>query len=169
MKTEEFPQTIYTEAGDPIEAHRIDDPNVWGLLDVVLGRLPLVPTTVYKSSGDSASGVVGLLLPSGVFLSASASRVGREVTLTQDGETFTVETRWDGAVKAAPFVNEDGERAQEHSRGLLLGDYQIHREVTGPKKTSPFERNRTKKFGSQSGQASPQGTWTYVDSERKAA
>src|SRR4051812_30042261 len=100
---------------------------VWGLLDVVRGRVPVVPTTVYKTAGDSASGVAGLLLPSGDFLPVAPSRQGEVVTLHQDGETFTVETVWDGATRSPEFTVtlEDGrtEVRRESSKGILLADY----------------------------------------------
>lgn len=101
------------QAGREFEPHRTDDPDVWGLADI--NRKPAVPTTIYNRSGDSVSGVVGLLYPDGTFLKAAPSRVGQEVTLTQDGETFTVMTVWDGALV----------KKGEYSKGVLLGDYEI--------------------------------------------
>lgn len=115
----------------PDQLHRTDDPDVWGLLDVALNRITVVPQTIYKVSGDSASGVVGLLTPDGVFSSAARSRVGSESVVgtlhdvnPSPGEAIILyETNWDGAAPAREFLNEENEPAQEHSRGLLLGEY----------------------------------------------
>lgn len=125
--------TLYALDGDPIQKHRLDDPNVWGLSDVARGRTPAVPTTIYNTSGDSASGVAGLLMPDLTFYPQPGSNIGRDFTLNQDGETFTVGTTWDGAKKQPEFkrhpelVEQFGPVGQEHSRGLLLGDYQSKR------------------------------------------
>lgn len=110
--------------GDRIEAHRTDDPAVWGLLDVVLERRPLYPVTIYKTSGDSVSGVMGRLLPSGVFLMKAPTNIGRtfECKNVADESTWA-ETVWDGAAPAVTFVDADGNDRQEHTHGLLLGDY----------------------------------------------
>lgn len=114
------------------QLHRSDDPDVWGLLDIATGRRSEVPQTIYKISGDSASGVVGIRYANGVFISAARSRVGATVVA---GEFFNVrpvagepavtyEVAWDGAKRTPEFVNEEThEVGQEHSRGILLGEY----------------------------------------------
>lgn len=114
--------------------HRTDDPHVWGLKDVARGRTPLVPTTIYAASGDSASGVEGLLFPSPwAFLEKAESNVGKSEVVEQDGESFEVLTVWDGAMPQPWFrayVNETGLETtlrREHSKGLLLGNYAIQR------------------------------------------
>jgi hypothetical protein len=116
----------------PDQLHRTDDPSVWGLLDVATGRHSEVPQTIYKTSGDSASGVVGIRYANGLFVSAAPSRVGATVVAGEyfmvrpvKGEPFReYEVAWDGAARSAPFINEEThEPGQEHSRGILLGEY----------------------------------------------
>jgi len=116
------------------QPHITDDPNVWGLLDVATGRRSEVPQTIYRTSGDSASGVAGILMANGEFIPKRSSNIdGREleIGLLHDVKpapreaTVTYVTAWDGAKPAAEFINEDGEPAQEHSHGILLADYQI--------------------------------------------
>jgi hypothetical protein len=124
------------------QLHRTDDPSVWGLLDVALRRHSEVPQTIYKISGDSASGVLGRRLPNGEYIPNAPSKVGTEfvagtlhdVKPEPFENTITYVTAWDGAKPSDEFevVDEDtGEvrRGFEHSRGLLLGDYRIERET----------------------------------------
>lgn len=70
---------------DEVELHRTDDPDVWGLSDVARGRTPVVPTTIYKTAGDSASGVAGLLFPDSTFLPVIKSGAGERTYRLQDG------------------------------------------------------------------------------------
>ena len=111
------------------QPHRTDDPNVWGLLDVATGRRTDVPQTVYLVSGDSASGIAGILYADGTFVPKASTRVGGralEIGLLHDvkpapGEPrVTYVTAWDGAVPAEEFTNEEDERTREHSHGILL-------------------------------------------------
>lgn len=123
------------EIDEEVATHRADDPDVWGLSDVARGRTALVPTTVYRVSGDSASGVAGRLLPSGEFLPVHTSRVGLFEMRCQDGGAddgqmmprervlpsgrvvinaplptdFWMETAWDGAMKEPEFEVTDEE------------------------------------------------------------
>lgn len=114
------------------QPHTVNDPEVWGLRDVARGRGTVVPTTIYKVAGDSASGVVGILMPGGIFIVKHSCRIGQsfEVGLLHDVKPSpreaikTLETVWDGAAPADEFTDEDtGEVRQEHSKGLLLGNY----------------------------------------------
>lgn len=140
--------TIYAEDGDPIEAHRTDDPNVWGLVDVARGRTPSAPTTIYNIAGDSASGVAGVLFPDNNFLPALDSQVGTSVIVgdwygmkpVYHEPVVALEIAWDGAAKSPLFENEDGELVREHSKGILLGDYAIM--VVGVKSARPFASAR---------------------------
>ena len=146
----------------PDQLHRTDDPNVWGLLDVATGRRSEVPQTIHKVSGDSASGVVGILYPDGQrFVSAARSRVGTTVVA---GEFFGVrpvageparvyEVAWDGAARSAPFINEEtGLVGQEHSRGILLGEYPI---AASEQRLSKFEADRRRGKPSRSEDGGP--------------
>lgn len=158
------------EIGNEFQPHRVDDPDVWGLRDVVRGRTPLVPTTIYATAGDSTSGVVGLLFPNGQFLVKSSSKVGTELVYqdggADDGQKLpkgrvlptskilinaalptigVLVTAWDGAAQQDEFIvtDEDGntELRREHSRGLLLGDYSVKNQVDrGPKRVPSQER-----------------------------
>lgn len=111
---------------------------VLGLRDIAIGRDVAVPTTVYLIPGDSASGVMGLLTQFGEFRRQAGSKVGQQVTLNQDGLTFTVETVWDGAIKEPtepePIGWENPEEQQGpvfrgSSKGLLLGNYSVTGEL----------------------------------------
>jgi len=128
------------------QLHRTDDPDVWGLLDVVTGRETVIPRTIHKTSGDSASGVVGLLFPNGDFVSDAPSRIGQtfvagtlhDVRPVAGEPTVTYEVAWDGAAPAREFEDEKGELRSEHSRGLLLGEYPNRAEEV----LSKFEADR---------------------------
>lgn len=125
-------EMLETDSGDLIEAHRRDDPSVWGLVDVARGRTPDYPMTIYLIAGDSVSGVVGLLFPNGIFLHKHPSRVGQlalvgqlfQVNPAPFEPTIEFETTWDGARKSDEFLSEEGETLRESSKGLLLGNYQ---------------------------------------------
>jgi len=127
---------------EELATHCTNDPNVWGLLDVTVGRRPLVPTTIYRISGDSASGVVGLLLPSGEFRVAHSSRAGQFEMRIQDGGAddgqkmpddrvlptggaivnaplpteLAIGTVWDGAKKEDPVLVTDEETGVTEER-----------------------------------------------------
>lgn len=154
---EDIQDPFAPEELDPSQLHRTDDPEVWGISDVEKGRTPAYPRTIYYAAGDSASGAAGILYPDPwQFVAVEPSHIGRTIR-AQDGgaddgqmipsdRTFTLgprvnaaapfeialETVWDGAMPQEAFevVNEDGTREvrQEHSKGLLLGSYGIHRE-----------------------------------------
>lgn len=130
--------TLITDSGDVIERHRTDDPNVWGLADVARGRTPLVPTTVYMTAGDSASGVAGRLIQTGEFFPITPSTVGQQVIVgtLHDVQPAKFEPEveyvvgWNGAARTEPFevTDEDTgvtETRRDHSKGLLLGDYAL--------------------------------------------
>lgn len=155
--------------------YRTDDPDVWGLIDVVRGRSSAVPQTIYKIAGDSASGVVGMLYPHPwTFVPIPSSRVGKVITMqiggADDGQELPKgrilptggtrvnsalptlaegETIWDPATHSPEFEVEleDGTREvrREHSKGLLLGDYAIHLETTDRVKGS-HDGKGTKRF-----------------------
>jgi hypothetical protein len=118
------------------QLHRTDDPEVWGLLDVVTGRTTPFLRTIYRVSGDSASGVVGLLYPNGDFRSIAPSPLGVEVAA---GELHSVQPLpyektiyytviWGGGAPPRMFIDEEGNERSEHSKGLLLGEYAMHAE-----------------------------------------
>lgn len=158
--------------GDAVEAHNNADARVWGLFEVGLGLRPPYPVTIYKVSGDSASGVMGLLQPDGTFLKKAESQMGRTVTVEQPpDEPVTLEVRWDGAAPCLTFEDDEGTVRSEHSKGLLLGDYATERLVVRPKNDGPSVRQRYDEFGKRTGFVSAQGTLTYVDppSLRRAA
>ncbi len=109
------------------QPHITDDPDVWGLADIALGRRTLVPQTIYVTAGDNASGVAGLLTVGGEFIPCPPSGAGRTIRLVGDwygvnpvkGEPATAfDVVWDGSKKVPG----------EHSKGILLGDYQIRNE-----------------------------------------
>lgn len=141
------------------QPHITNDPNIWGLYDVVRGRTTEVPVTVYLISGDNASGVMGLLFPNGDFMCKRSSRKGTTVILqdggADDGQelrdrilptntdivnislptSFGMEVAWDGSTKSPELtVIEDGEVfiTNEHSRGLILGDYKRNGSMDNP-------------------------------------
>lgn len=117
------PRIITLKNGETLEAHRSDDPSVFGLLDIIHGRTPLVPTTVYKTSGDSASGVAGRVLSDSTFLPKSATNIGHARTIRALAEPDVyMETVWDGAAPARTFIDAEGKAHPEHTHGLLLGD-----------------------------------------------
>lgn len=142
------------DSADELEyqPHLTDDPAVWGLLDIAIRRDSEVPQTIYMTSGDSASGVIGRRTAEGVFIIKDPTRVGNLYRLqdggADDGQlmpkgrilpthgahinaalptSFETEVQWDGAAKSPDLENEEGEMTSEHSRGLLLGNYSIHR------------------------------------------
>lgn len=159
--------------GDAVEAHNNADARVWGLFEVSLGLRPPYPVTIYKVSGDSASGVMGLLQPDGTFLKKAESQMGRTVTVVQPpDEPVTLEVRWDGAAPCLTFEDDEGTVRSEHSKGLLLGDYATERLVVRPTlTTTDGYRHRITEPGRRSGWVSSQGSLTYVDppSLRRAA
>lgn len=144
---DEFEEPLLDEEFQP---HITNDPNIWGLYDVARGRSTEVPQTIYLISGDNASGVMGLLFPNGDFMCKRSSRKGMVVVLqdggADDGQElkdrilptntdivnislptkFEMSVAWDGSTKSPELtVIEDGEVfiTNEHSRGLILGDY----------------------------------------------
>lgn len=117
-------ELILLPDGDAIQAHNSDDAKVLGLLDVVLGTRPTAPTTIYKVSGDSASGVMGILFPDGRFLVKAQSHIGKHFVCRALAEEDTyAECIWDGAAPAASFTREDGTEGVEGTHGMLLGSY----------------------------------------------
>lgn len=128
-----YSRQILASDGDPIEAHRQDDPNVWGLLDIAAGRDNHgVPQTIYFTSGDSASGVAGRLTANGEFISVLPSGVDKvtyrigtlhDVLPVANERTIDYIVGWDGARKPESGINEEtGLEFQEHTKGRLLGD-----------------------------------------------
>lgn len=109
----------------------IDDLSVWGLLDVIHDRRPMVPVTVYVTQGDSTSSIAGLLRPSGEFSPKRSTRLGQifiagtlhDVRPAPFEATVTYEVVWDGATPSPEFTTLEGETRREHSHGILLGDY----------------------------------------------
>lgn len=108
-----------------------EDP-VMGLKDVAKGKCVLAPTTVYLQTNKDRSGVVGMLLPNGQFVSKRKSTTGSEgETMDEWNEVYATTVVWDGAqkqpVSATPIGYEDKDETkplyQEHSKGILLGDY----------------------------------------------
>lgn len=106
---------------------------VMGLRDVAQGRGVLCPTTIYLQRNQDRSGVVGLLHPSGEFISKLKSTSGRTFELIDpDFDHYDGLVVWDGAQKCPqalkPIGYLDEEETlplyQEHSKGLVLGDYQ---------------------------------------------
>ena len=109
--------------GSAIEAHWAEDPRIFGLRDIFNGRTPLVPTTVYKTSGDSASGVAGRVLPpDGYFLPKASTNIGysRAIGALAEPDVY-METVWDGASPTRTFIDSEGKAHPEHTHGLLLG------------------------------------------------
>lgn len=171
---EEF---IFTETGD-VAAHHTDDEAIWGLLDVAQARRPLTPTTVYKVAGDSTSGVCGRLTPDGTFFPIHSSRIGCAfvVGLLHDvrpvvGEPRkTLVTTWDGASPAREFRDHDGVYRKEHSRGALLGDYGIHRDIDrGAVSTRNAAKYHKLWQKNLAGGVSPQGVFHQPDTHAEAA
>lgn len=151
---------LQAEQEEDYQPHRVDDPDVWGLNDVARGRTPEVPTTVYAVSGDSASGVAGLIFPDGNFIPKAGTSIGKVIrfqnggaddgqmmpkdrVLPTEGRTINaplptegyLETVWTGAMPAQEFQHCDEDTGvceirREHSKGLLLGNYPIRREPT---------------------------------------
>ena len=120
--------------GSALEGHNPNDVLVWGLLDVALGRRKPYPETIYRVSGDSTSGVVGVLNPDGTLLVKARTNIGRTFTILAVAEEPTVATTvWDGAAPPATFEHEDGTPGTEHTKGVLLGDIQIDRPNMVPK------------------------------------
>lgn len=153
------------------QLHRTDDPDVWGLVDVIRGRTPNVPTTIYLAAGDSASGVAGLLFPNGTFLPKTSTDMGRtfsagtlhDVKPAPSEPSVEYEVAWDGAKPGEEFVNEDGEEMKDHSHGLLLGSYDIKREVSYPdekERTRTNKRSNVRNFGHTTDGTAPQGRLT---------
>lgn len=117
-------ELILLPDGDAIQAHNTNDATVLGLLDVVLGTRPTAPTTIYKVSGDSASGVMGILFPDGRFLVKAQSHIGKHFLCEALAEEATyAECIWDGAAPAEQFTREDGTEGVEGTHGMLLGSY----------------------------------------------
>lgn len=119
-------ELILLPDGDAIQAHNSDDAKVLGLLDVILGTRPIAPTTIYKVSGDSASGVMGILFPDGRFMVKAQSNIGKHFVCRALAEEDTyAECIWDGAAPAPTFIREDGTEGVDGTHGQLLAPYEI--------------------------------------------
>jgi hypothetical protein len=132
-------ELVMSNDADDLEyqPHDLNDSTVWGLRDVARGRTCSSPTTIYRVSGDSASGVAGRLLPSGEFCPIHSTRIGNvfvagalhNVKPAAHEPTVTYETAWDGAAPCPVFEAKDEDTGvveirQERSKGLLLGSYE---------------------------------------------
>lgn len=104
---------------------------VWGLIDVALGRWPMVPTTIYLLRNRDRSGVIGVLYPNGHFLVKRSPTTGCAVTVEEEQTIWMGEVVWDGAqpcpISEEPIGWWDEEETLPiftgHSKGILLGPY----------------------------------------------
>lgn len=90
-----------------------------GLSDVQQGIQVNVPTTVYNTSGDDASGVAGVLMPSGEFVQASSSKVNRLTKFWEFDETLRYVTKVEGDTKRV--VGDSWRGAQVVWDGVVNG------------------------------------------------
>lgn len=95
-----------------------------GLADIAEGFRPLYPMTVYVISGDDASGIAGMVYPSGGFLPTPAPTR----TAAYWGDDFvrrTVPVKWQGSVAGSINLlaeDGDGEPARKRDWDASLHD-----------------------------------------------